>query len=82
MPQMVDEWFEAYEALRDLPAVKKEAAAIVKPYAETRAKVPPPAAIDWEAFSRDAEATLALFELWNYEMSLLDDDDDVAMLEH
>lgn len=89
--QTVSEWVDstAAEMYADLVApsmpkeVRKEAAALVKPYADTGG-IPQPKAVDWEALSSDADRALEIIALWNEEMlnrEILDDDDDILMNE-
>lgn len=67
---LVDNWVdetlrEKYEALLEVPEAKAQAAKVVKPFAETRAKTPQPATIDWAAVEASAQATARLIELYN-----------------
>ena len=89
--QTVNEWVDstAAEMYADLVApsmpkeVRKEAAALVKPYADTGG-IPKPAVVDWEALQADADRVLDIIALWNEEMrerEILDDDDDILMSE-
>lgn len=68
----------------DLPqSVKKEAAAIVKPFAEKQARyksVPKAAEVDWVALERNAEAVASLIRLWNEELALQNEDDEILMI--
>lgn len=68
----------------DLPkSVKAEAAAIVKPFAKTKKRVPSVMQVDWDALDRDAAAVSAILALWNNEIAqqaIDDDDEDILML--
>lgn len=56
----------------DVPqAVKKEAAAIVKPFADKAARfksVPAVAQVDWDALQRDADAVEGILQIWSDEV--------------
>lgn len=89
LDRVVSEYYgEIVEA--DLPAkVKKEAAAIVKPFADKEARyksVPPVAQVDWTALQRDAEAVAAILRIWSDELAQrdidVDDDDTILMMMH
>lgn len=67
---LVDEWVdvslrEMYEETKSQPAARKEAASIVRPFAEGKAPIPAPAKVDWEALAADAERVRRLIELWS-----------------
>lgn len=63
--------------------VRKEAASIVRPFADVRG-VPEPQKVDWAALAEEAAVTLELISLWRKEAlkrEILDDDDDILMLD-
>lgn len=66
----------------DMPkAVRKEAAALVRPFSESKG-IPNPQVVDWDALAADASAVLELLSLWRREADdrdILDDDDDILM---
>lgn len=71
----------------DVPQeVQKQAAAIVKPFAEKsvrRSAIPPPSRIDWEAMKRDTAQARRLMELWQrymYEAMIEDEDEQLLLL--
>lgn len=85
----VEKWIDTSvaEKYADLTAsgvpkdVRKEAAAIVKPFADTRG-VPKPDAVDWEALAGEARAARDLLALWSRQVrarEIQDDDEAVLM---
>ena len=54
----------------DLPqAVKREAAAIVKPFVDKKTQgIPKPEVVDWVALQRDADSIGALLQIWHEEL--------------
>ena len=77
---------EHYEAIvaSSLPkSVKREAAAIVKPFASGRKAMPTVAQVDWQALDRDASAVAALLALWSDEIRQREidaDDEEILMM--
>lgn len=68
----------------DLPqAVKKEAAAVVKPFVETKKKgIPKTTQVDWAALQRDADAVGTILQIWHEELLAkeIEDEDEFMMM--
>lgn len=73
---------EAYAELLELAPieVKKQAIAIVKPFAETNKKTPAPASIDWVALEREAYRVDALLALWQEQLGIEREDEEILLL--
>jgi|SRR6185295_3184006 len=69
---------DLYGELADIPAVQKEAAKIVRPYAQDGLKVPQ--MVNWEKFGQDFDRLIMLYEL--YQKSQDDDSEDEWILMH
>ena len=87
LDRVVSEYYGEIVA-SDLPqSVKKEAAAVVKPFADKEARfksVPPVAQVDWNALQRDADAVSAILRIWSDELAQreIDDEDEFLMMMH
>lgn len=92
--QRVDVAERVYEALTEpeiAEPVRKQAAKIVRPYVETKAKIPPPSAVDWDALEHNIKKLRALIDLWERvrgeeiarleAQAILDDDEEIIALE-
>lgn len=68
----------------DVPqSVKREAAALVKPYAEIDKGIPPVAVIDWDAVQRNADAVGTILQIWHEEVQRdIDADDEEILILH
>ena len=73
---------EAYEELLESAPieVKKQAIAIVKPFSETNKKTPAPASIDWIALEREAYRVNALLALWQEQIDIEREDEEILLL--
>ena len=77
---------EYYAELVDSDAaqtVKKQAAAIVKPYTDKKAAVPKAKDVNWAALKKDAERVAALLALWQEQVlagEIADDDEDILLM--
>lgn len=87
LDRVISEYYDEIVS-SDLPrSVKKEAATIVRPYADRKSRardIPPPVKIDWVALQRNADAVAAILQIWGDELAAkefdLDEEDDIFML--
>jgi len=65
-------------------SVKKEAAAVIRPYVEKRAKIiPRVSSVDWQRLADDIYAVQQLFRIWREEVrqrEIDEDDEEILML--
>lgn len=60
--------------------VKKEVAAIVKPFTKVKKSLPKVEQIDWKEFEQEVDAVNALFKIWQDELAILNDDDEILLI--
>ena len=76
---------EIYEGvIEEAPQkIRKQAAKIIKPFIEAGIKsieVPPANAIDWKALERDVAKVSALLVLWEAQVDMLREEEDILLL--
>ena len=73
---------EAYEELLESAPIeiKKQAIAIVKPFAETKKKTPPVNSVDWAALEYEAIRVNALLALWQEQLDIEREDEEILFL--
>lgn len=68
LDENVTEWVEELYAeltAPDIPKIaRREAGKVVKEFADTKAKVPQPGMVDWQALSLESRSVQGLIELW------------------
>jgi len=76
----VDEVYQELTAPEVAPAVQKEAAKIVKPFAHSRKTIPVASNVDWQQLARDHERVNRLIDLWQRELAAREADDEEFLL--